>query len=245
MTKSFFCLTSLFIIFGSGCSSPSAFRISEERFYQEIKTIAVAPLQGLPEEPHATREAKEQFASIIKDWTEKAGFAVIPPEKIQEIWTRLAGDEEYRYNMAEGESETARLGRIRIQVLHEIGEKFGADAVLISNIIRIPVEFKSNLAQWDGASQPVGLEAHSTLSGTVGVISLEIAIQDIKEGNELYYNQAGIQVLKQFQRIAVAKWGFSLIPQEDFLGIEDRNTDAIKRVLEPLLNKETSPRDSS
>ena len=245
MTKRFFYLASIFIIFGTGCSNPSAFRIPEKQFYQKIKTIAIAPVQGLTEKPHATQEAKEHFASMIKDWTEKAGFSVVPPEKIQEIWTRIAEDEEYRYNMAEDDPETVRLKKIRIQVLHEIGEKFGADAVLISNIIKMPVQFRASLAQWDGTSQSVQQQESRRLAGTIAVISLEIAIQDIKEGNELYHNRAGIQVLETFGRIAVAKWGFTPIPQEDFLGIEDRNTKAIKRGLAPLLPEETSPQDPS
>lgn len=184
--KCFFSILCLLIFLGAGCSGPSVFKISKKQFHQEIKTIAVAPLQGLPEEPHATQEAKEQFASLIKDWVEEAGFSVVPPEKIQKIWNRLSEDEEYRFNMAEDDPETARLRKIRMQVLHEIGEKFGADAVIISNIFRFPLDFESNTAYWEDTSQPVGVMSPNSLVGVIQVISLEITIQDIKEGNELF-----------------------------------------------------------
>ena len=235
------------VLMAVGCATTppyKPFKIDQNKFYANTKTIALAPCWIRPD-LEVSGQVIEKFELLIGDKLSEAGFSVVSSKHYRDIWKRMIEQMGGYFDPKTGKRDESKFKAVREHCYRELGRKFNSDAVLISRIMIIEAPFYQGfnnlVAQWGGAEEPFDIR-HGAIrfldttikSGTIPALSLGVIIYDI-HGTTVYVNRGGIQVL--------AKYSGSLVPvpKDELFVYDERNVAAVNFALEPLIQKSGSP----
>lgn len=219
------------------------FKITQDQFYKEIKTIALTPL-NIPKGIEDQVSLNAQFESYVETKLKKARFEVVPSKVYKEIWDRQVKQIGGYYNPRTGEVDKSKYEAIVEYTRNELKTGYNADALLYPAICIVQVRFHGNVAMWHGTSEMMEMPRYMPLTeGSTRALSFSVLIEDI-QGVETYANLGGIQLLSKLkvtdQEIKSQK--FIDIPEREILNNPERNEAAVKIALIPLIDNKTLPK---
>lgn len=234
-------VTGLVALVGAGCATPpplpDPFKIAQDEFYRQIKTLALAPI-AMPRGLEDPEPVRAKFESLITAKLREAGFSTAPSQQFADIWQRMADQVGGLFDPRTGQLDEAKFKTVREHALRELSATFKADALMQARIQPVTVPFRarpffqSSEATWHGTSQSV----ESTGSrGSVGALSLIVTIVD-SHGVVLYTNAGGIQLLSKLQG-----GRFVSVPRQELFADEERNVAAVNIALGPLIKQPAPP----
>ena len=225
-------------LIGVGCATTppyNPFKIAQEEFYGNIKTIALAPV-GLPRDLEDPDPVKAKFESLVEAKLREAGFSVVPSRETAEIFDRMNKQVGGIFDPVTGKRDETKFKTIREHILREMGTKFKADAVLYPNIRLGTARFAGGQASWDGTSESLsttggflGALQVGQFQGTTGALSLIVTIENI-HGVDVYVNAGGIQLIS---KLSFGK--FVPVPRSQLFVDEARNAAAANIAVGPLV----------
>ncbi|UCG52128.1 MAG: hypothetical protein JSW58_00820 [Candidatus Latescibacterota bacterium] len=208
------------------------FLVSKKEFRQNIKIIAMAPVEMVEGLPDPT-PIEEAFDSLIVAELYSAGYSVVRPHEYTAIWNRITA-EEGGFRDSTGGRDEERLTSAMFRTLKELRASFEIDAVLFPDIVVVEAQFAAGTAVWDGAEQRIetGGPATSIFSGSqrgvVGALSLRVSMRG-RDGTTLFVNSGGIEVLS-----TISGKEFSNVPRQELFTNDERNRESVKIALKPL-----------
>jgi hypothetical protein len=231
-----------------GCAaSPEqeSFVVEPDQFYRTTNTLVLTPV-SLPDELESFADHMAEFDSLIASYLTGAGFNLIPALEYSAIWEAVMDRADGLFDSITGERDEEKFEAARDNLFNKLTELYQPDALLYPEIWIVEAPFSDGTARWDGTSQAlIGFgtrlvdalgaafsQSESSLpEGTVGAVSLVVFIESM-EGEELYMNSGGIQVLEKVGR---DPRDIRPVPDDDLLSDHDRNRRAVLTVLKPLL----------
>jgi hypothetical protein len=240
MRLALYVVTGLVALVGTGCAlptpppPPNPFKIAQDEFYRQIKTLALAPL-GMPREVENPESVRAQFEALITTKLQEAGFSTAPSQPFAEIWQRMADQVGGLFDPHTGQRDKAKFQTAWEYALRELGTTFKVDALVQARIQPVIVPFRAHTpytstAIWHGTSEVVG---GGGMFGTIDALSLVITIVD-PHGVVLYTNAGGIQLLSKLLSNMKGDQ-FVPVPRQDLFADEERNVAAVKIALGPLI----------
>jgi len=247
----------LFALLMAGCAieppePPSHFTLAHDDFYAKVRTIAIAPLATPPDFENPTPVAAK-FEMLIVKILRDGGYSVVSSTEYAAILDQAKSRQGGYFDPLTGKLDEAKYDAILKAARHDLSAKFKVDAVLYPSILAVDAKWFDQTAYWDGATDSIqsftGLVEKGVVKfvtepetyligkgpheeGTVKAYSLAVLIEDV-DGNKLYANQGGIQVLSKMM-------GNTFIPlfREDLFNDEARNTKAVDIALEAVSRAE-------
>ncbi len=229
-------LCSFALLAALGCAPKNLpndrFLVEEERFYGQVRTIALGPLKAPPD--LETRDRAQQiFAEELTSALRSRGFQVVGPEIPGEIWDRLINQVGGIYDPVSGRLDEERFEAVRGHFLSELAGRHDVDAVLHSQLAVVPAKFYGQIAKWCGAEQDImgfwdAMAVGGTVSGTTGALCLRIVIEDMK-GTDMYVGEGGIEVLADFQGAKLADVSHGALFKDP-----ERNANAVELALQRI-----------
>jgi hypothetical protein len=231
---------------GAGCAGHThynPFLEPQDRIYGSVKTIALTPVTA-PHDLGSVDPSCGKFASLITAELRGAGFAVVPPEESVAIWKRVTDSLGGLFNAATGERDTVKLNTARALTMAELRARFQADAWLHPQIVFASANFDQGNAQWDGVKQSYQSFGKKFLTalfggGTYGktaALSLWVDVEDMR-GKDLYINQGGLQLY-----MVPRGHDWVEIPSSELYANPERNANAVRLALAPLVTRTASPK---
>jgi hypothetical protein len=232
-------LAGILAVMAAGCTHRpyNPFRTDPMDLYSHVKNVAVAPvrIQCCVEDPKALQE---KFAGWIAENLKEAGFAVVGADVYEAAWNRLGEEAGGFYDPFTGKKHADRLKEARTKVLEELKTKHGTQAMLWPAVETVEVGFYGPVAHWHGVSEPLWAtgKGGSAARGVVGALSLYVSLEKL-EGDRLYLNAGGIQLLGKFE----SRGKSVAVPEEEILTSTERNRRAVDIAMEWLVKKTEPP----
>jgi hypothetical protein len=141
----------------------------------------------------ARRAFVEQF---LTEQLARAGFRVIPPDRVAALGDRLEREAGGVYDPLTGVRDRAKHARLREAFRRRAPEELGCAALATPTVEFGTTNFMETIAAWDHVEHSVG-KAWG-YSGWVGALSLHLKIS-APDGRALFERWAGIETLSQWQ----------------------------------------------
>ncbi len=230
-----FVLASFLIIAGCATTPPiNPFKIAEEDFRRDIKTIALAPV-AIPADIEDADPVKARFEALIQAKLREAGFTVVPSTAAAEIFNSMNKQLGGIFDPLTGKRDEAKAKVAREHARRELGAKFKADAVLFPYIRPGPASFNSGSAKWAGTSESVSLTGGflgamqvNQLRGNINALSLIVAIENISRV-DAYSDVGGIQLAAK-----ISGGRFVPVPRNALFSDEERMEASVNFALARL-----------
>lgn len=246
--KLFLLVILMAFLFAAGCATTTPynpFKVSQEEFYNKTKTIALIPVD-LPKGLADPESVRGKFEALLEEKLHEGGFLTVPSKEYAEIWKRMTEQIGGYFDPVSGKRDESKFKTVWEHTYRELNTKFNINALLQPNIQVFKINWSGTTVRWHGTSESIISTGQFLLDSVVGIsrygtvpaLSLTVCIQDIHGVTE-YLNSGGIQLLS---KLSGAK--FEQVPQHELFANEERNRDAVKIALEPLINKTVSPKDS-
>ena len=142
-------VTVLIALIEVGCATTTPynpFKIDQNKFYANTKTIALAPCWVRPD-LEVSEQVIDKFELIIADKLREAGFLVVPSKHYRDIWKRMIEQMGGYFDPKTGKRDESKFKAIQEHCYREIGRKFKSDAVLISRILIVEAPFYPGFQQ--------------------------------------------------------------------------------------------------
>lgn len=232
-----------------GCAATQApyrpFKVPESDFYGKVKTIALAPLV-LPSDLEGPEAIRAKFEPVIEARLRDAGFEIVPPATVEEIWKAMTTEVGGVFDPHTGKADEAKAKAIRDHTYRELASRFNASAVLHPSIQVVKASFYNTTASWHGTTESTstaqtgfGKFMEGFFSGgrrgEMAAFSLGIYISDMN-ATELYSQWGGIQLITK-----IVNNSFVGLPQSELLQDEVRNSTAVDLALQDLLAATPTP----
>lgn len=238
-------VTSLLLAGCAGKIEREPFAVEPDLLTRSISTLVLTPV-SLPSELDPYADQMEEFDSLIAAMLTRTDFVLIPAREYSTLWEGVMEQVGGLFDPVTGERDEERFAAARGTLFNLLTDLYHPDALLYPEIWIVGAPFSDGTARWDGTSE--GLIGFGTRlidalgaalsgsgsnlpEGTVDALSLAVFIETM-EGEELYTNSSGIQVL---QKVGRDPRDVRPVPDEEILSNHDRNRRAILAVLEPLL----------
>jgi len=203
----------------------SPFTVPPKIFFDSVHTIVVTSAVVVGEIRIAD-SVLTHFETLIEEELREAGLSVVPASEHASIWQRISDEAGGFFDLYTGERDEEKFQVAAERLRNEILERFEPDALLYPEIWEVEAPFSGGQASWSGITQMVS--GGRGYSGDVRAATLFVAIQDTA-GNELYVQEAGIQVLEFLLR-------GQLTPLSDQLLFDSPWISAVvSRALAPLI----------
>jgi hypothetical protein len=195
-------------------------------FFDSVRTIVVTSTSvvgatGVPD------SILTQFETTIEEELQQAGLSVVPAKEFAVVWQGIADEAGGFFDPYTGERDEEKFRSAAERLRNELIERFQPDALLYPEIWEVEAPFSGGMATWGGVTQRV--TGAAGYSGDVLAATLFVAIQDI-DGNELYMNEAGVQVLEYMLRGQLTR-----LPADRLFSDSTWIPAAVSRALDPLL----------
>ncbi len=214
--------------------------------YVSVNTIVLTPV-SVPEGLEEHTAAMEEFDSLIAVSLERADYTIIPAEEYAALWEGILSRTVGLFDSLTGERNEAVFEAARQVLFGRLNELYHPDALLYPEIWIVDAPFSGGTAQWDGVSQElvgVGTRIVDALgalfsatesnlpTGDVEAVSLVVFIENM-EGEEIYANSGGIQVLEKVGRHPDDR---KPVSKNEWFTNHSRNRRAVSIALGPILN---------
>ena len=227
-----------------GCKTPprNVFLIPEQRFDQEVRIVALAPLV-LPADLEEPERVRERFEALITSRLRELGYEVVPSSQFAGIWENSVEQLGGYFDPVTGKRDEEKFEALRSHCLAELEATCQADVLLHSSIRVVAAPFYGSTATWYGTDQSMqtmgsailsGL-AGGTPSGTIGALCLTVVIEDT-HGADYFVGHGGIEVTAR-----LTAGGMEAIPQHELFRDAERNEEAVTLALEGLEHGASSP----
>jgi hypothetical protein len=227
----------------SGCAATTPynpFKIPPEDIKAKVKVVALAPI-NFPTDIDDPEPVKAKFESLVTAKLQEGGFTVVSSAEYGAIWKQMTEQLGGFFDPMTGKRDEQKYKTVREHTLREVGSKTKADALLDFAVVGVKTNFAANRASWHGTTEYLvqggALTAFliGSSSGTVGALSLFVALSDIN-GVNMYTNAGGIQVLSK-----LSGRNFVTVPRHELFADEERNRQAVNIALNPLIGKTDPP----
>lgn len=204
-------------------------------------TIALSPIR-VPDDLEEPDPVEALFDSLLTDALRTAGFAVVPPVIVSEIWNDGADSIGGYFDPMTGQADTSKLNPLRRYFKQRLRSEQAADLVLFPEVVVVDAPYADGQASWDGTSQAVAgwlsILASAILNtglpaGTAEGLSLDVQIESI-DGGAVFNHRAGIELWAK----PSGDGGLSRVPRERLFLDRKRSAKAVRQVLELLLRDE-------
>lgn len=175
---------------------PSPFALPPQLFFDSVHTIVVASVSVVGDIAIAD-STLSQIESAIESKLRETELKVVSAVEYAAIWERITAQSGGFFDPYTGERIEERY-QTAVESLHaELAERFGFDAILYPEVWEVVAPFDGGEARWGGVARMItGARGYS---GDVRAATLYLVIQD-EAGNELYAQEAGIQVIEYMLR---------------------------------------------
>ena len=232
----------------AGCAGKAydPFRVPAAEFRQRVKTIAVARVVVPPNVGESGGSAK--FHPTLETRLRAAGFTVVPPEQVREVWDAKASELGGLFDQNTGNLDQAKANALMSHVREQMKQRFNADALVLPYVRTVPASFGALpfagiTAKWDGASESIVTSTIDNVltpqvNGTVPAISLVVRIEDLT-GTILYVNAGGIQVVQKLKPMpgGFRRDNFVDVPKNEIFADPQRIQQAVNYALDPFFVK--------
>ena len=210
--------------FGPPPANPYA--VPRQVFFDSVRTVVVTSASVVGEIAIAD-SILTYFETHIEKGLRDAGLSVVPATDYATIWQRITDETGGFFDPYTGErdEQTFQIAVERLQ--NELVEQFDPDALLYPEIWEVDAPFSGGHASWSGTTQTV--RGSGGYSGDVRAATLYVVIQDFA-GNELYAQEAGIQVVEYMLRGQLTR-----LTAERLFSDSTSIPNAVSRVLDPLI----------
>ena len=226
----------------AGCAGHTPYNpfiVPQDRIYDSVKTIALAPITEPGELKDVVEPSRGKFDSLLTAQLTSAGFVVVPSQESAAIWKRVTDSLGGLFDVATGDRDTIKLNTARKLTMDELRTRFHADGWLHPHIIFAMAKFDGGTARWDGVSesyQSFGKKFLTALfgGGTYGrtsALSVWVDLEDL-QGKDLYVNEGGLQL---YLKPAGHDW--QAIPPAQLYADPARNATAVSIALGPLVTR--------
>ena len=198
-------------------------------------TICLTPMElsvALPQ-PEVTSAA---FEKMLADQMRAAGYTVVDSKTTAERAREISASQGGGYDPDTGRPDPARYPQIRKAVLSGLAHQLGCDIEMTATIVAVQALWYSGTAQWDGATDE--LSGGGFAHGMVPALSLWVRAWSTADGEEVYFNTGGIQVLEKLSFLSDT---FQPVPAESLLSDTARNLEAIHLALGGLPRHAPTP----
>ncbi len=232
-----------FVLLGcAGKPSYDPWLAPRDSFLTSTRTIALSPIR-VPDDLEQPAPVEATFDSLITEALRAAGFAVVSPDIVSDIWGHGADSVGGYYDPMTGRQDTSKLNPLRRYLKQRLREEHGAEAVLFPEINVVDAPYSDGTATWDGTSQAVAgffkvllaAIANTDLpAGTAQGLSLYVQIESV-EGGVVFTNSGGIELLaKPTGDGSRLNW----VPREKLFVDRQRNEKAVRVALGSLVTRE-------
>jgi len=207
---------------------------------REINIIALAPVE-VPSDLLKSAQVPLELGSMISEKLVQAGFQVVGPEVFKEKMTAVIREKGGAYDPITGKRDEAKFRELKKACLSNIQATTGAKAALWAKVVPVPAPFSGCRARWDGTTEYVSTTflgifcPTSSMFGNTSALSLVVTMEDI-DGNILYFNGGGIQLLKRFVESFPFGGKFQNVADDQLLADTARKSAAVELALGPLLS---------
>ena len=173
------------------------FFLSAEEIRRQIKKVVILPNYGVPE----SQELVERIGAYLEN---NLGWYVAPPALGDEIRRRFGkqGSTLEQIDATTGQFDANRYLQAQRVLIERLVTETRVDAVLEVNVERVQAKFTSQLASWDGVTEPVankttvlaGNLAPFSINGDVPAATVEMKLLN-PQGKLLWSNRRGFAVL--------------------------------------------------
>lgn len=207
-----------------GLETPS--QIPPQSFFDSVRTVAVAPTSVVGD-ISIEDSTLTYLESLIEEHLREAGLTVVPAIEYAEIWDSIANESGGFFDPYTGERDEEKFQAAANQLMAVMSQRFEYDALAYPEIWEVETPFSDGDARWGGAAQLI--PGGRGYSGDVRAATLFVAIQD-SSGNELYVQEAGIQVLEY-----MLMGRLTPLPPERLFADTTFIPAAVSRALDPLV----------
>lgn len=163
----------------------------------QVKKAVILPSSGVP-------DAEGLFDAMASFLESQLGWYVAPRMLAEEIRDRALKSHAAleAIDPASGEVDLARYVQAQRELIRKLASETRVDAVLEANVELVQVDFRSHVAAWDGAQQPVASKTSRTLAmvaslpgdGHVPAATVVVKLWD-PQGKLLWSHRRGFAVL--------------------------------------------------
>jgi len=173
------------------------FFVPADEIRRQIKKVIILPNYGVPD----SQELVERIGGYLEN---NLGWYVAPPLLGEEIRRRFGkqGSTLEHIDPTTGQFDANRYLQAQHALIEHLVTEARVDAVLEVNVERIQAKFTSQIAVWDGVTEPVankatlmaGNLAPFSINGEVPAATVEMKLLDA-QGKLLWANRRGFAVL--------------------------------------------------
>lgn len=203
-------------------------------FFARSPVIAVTPIV-LPEFNGDVRAARAQYDQFTVNMLRNMGYRVVPAIEFLKAWNNAITNSFGLYDEYTGRAIPGARDELMKQVMTELREKHGVDALLTGAVTRRMVSFEDGTANWDGriyvevpGSVVGGVNRLARTFGSVPALSLNVSLLDI-DGKRMVGGAGGIQIIRRY-----TQGQFVEIDQSEWFKDRDSNVQAVYLALRPL-----------
>jgi len=214
------------------------FKVPRDQFVGQVKTVALRPLAGMPEDYPRADSAKAAFESLLTAEPQQAGFKVVPASIYDQIRQESLDSLGGVFDPKTGAEDTTKARQVHMRNLEQLKARHQADALLNPRLVALTAQFSSGSAHWDGASQKLWKGTQGVFgildkrTGSVPAVSLLVVITDT-EGNRLYVDTGGLSLAARIDGN-----GFKDLPEDSLFGNPLRNSNSVRLALAALTRPE-------
>jgi hypothetical protein len=221
----------------NGSADADPFLLSRGEVVRRVHTVAIASL-GLPKSLAGHSDTRATFESLIETALRSGGFQVVASDSFAAAHHKMADSVGGLFNPTTGKRDSTKIRAMGAGIRSRLRATSGADGILYPEIVETVARFLAGAAaKWDGTSERTGpgesflhmITGSST--GTLPALSLRVKLEDI-EGNALYANVGGIQLLMQ-----IKDHQFIDVPDSLLLRNSKSNEKAVHLALDQLVQR--------
>ncbi len=188
---------------------------------------------------------KAEFDSIVEATLRGAGFVVVPASDLESVYASVSRQASDSVNARPNTPDSVKAEIFRRHLVEHLSDKFDVDAVLFPTIEVITVQFTKGTVKWLGASECVLMRWYmpgcGPYKGAVEAATFFATVVD-SDNAVVFRNGGGIQLLRKigtsvregFEATGEGTAG-TWVPREKLFVDAQRNTEAVKTALGPLV----------
>jgi hypothetical protein len=215
------------------------FQVPKDEVRRTVKVVALRSPRP-PQEVAHPEAIMAEYDSLLAAELSDAGFTVIPASVADSIVQQVSDSLGGLFDVKTGAMDESKKEVLAERLRRELRASHNADAILYCSFELRKAVFGSGTARWDGVSETVtkgvfGFFSGSQTQGTVGAMSLFVALQDLS-GRDLYVNGGGIRVLSKLSTFS--REAFKDQPIDSVFARPKRNANAVHVALERLTEQD-------
>lgn len=179
--------------------------------------------------------ARAIFEPAIEARLREAGYRVIPVRVADSVWIARRDSVGGFYDPMTGRVVESRLDSVWRGTRDDLARRFGAGAWVHIQLVSVSPGFSGDRAQWHGTSEATGGRGGlaglliGRTAGTLAAISLQVTLEDTRDGNTLERRAGGIQL-----RSKIVEGGLEELPFDRLLRDDERNAAAVRMAVDSI-----------